>query len=233
MSCIRSQFGDILADFVSLFYPNYCLGCSGSLVRGENLVCSGCMLEMAQTNYHEVADNPLKLRLANRVPIIHALAFFRFNKTGRIQHLLHALKYKNEPEVGVMLGRVYGQKLKEKHYSFDLILPVPLHESRRRKRGYNQSAKFAEGLSTTLEAPFSDDIMTRVVKTDTQTRKSKLARWENVSDVFALKDRASVRDKHILLVDDVVTTGATLEACALTLTDGGCDRISIASIAVA
>jgi ComF family protein len=229
----KALLSQALGDFVSLFFPDYCLGCSGSLVRGEKMICTRCMLEMPQTNYHYFPDNPLKLRMAGRIPLIHALSFFRFNKNGRIQHVLHALKYKNEPDVGVMLGRVYGEKLKDLALSFDLIVPVPLHPSRQRKRGYNQSAKFAQGLGESLEIPFREDVLIRSVKTATQTNKNKLKRWENVNDVFAIKDRGPIQSKHILLVDDVVTTGATLEACALVLTGHGCDRISIASIATA
>lgn len=226
-------FLQVLRDFASLFFPNYCLGCSGSLVRGENMICSRCMLEMPQTNYHQVNDNPLRLRMSGRIPIVHALGFFKFTKNGRIQHILHALKYRNEPEIGIILGKVYGQKLKERCLLFDLIVPVPLHPSRKRKRGYNQSAKFAQGLGEILGIPFSEEIIARGIKTATQTRKSKLKRWENVSDVFVIKNAGQIQLKHVLLVDDVVTTGATLEACASVLSSNGCDRISIASIAVA
>jgi ComF family protein len=222
-----------LRDFVALFFPDYCLGCSNTLVRGENLVCTRCMLEMPQTNFHVNPENPLKFRMAGRIPLIHALAFFRFTKRGRIQHILHALKYKNQPDVGIMLGKVYGQKLKEHDLIFDLIIPVPLHATRLRKRGYNQSAKFAEGLSATLGIAWSDNVLFRAVKTATQTNKSKLGRWENVSEVFGCHNPSEVLNKHVLLVDDVVTTGATLEACASVLVDQGCRAVSIASIAVA
>jgi ComF family protein len=233
MSRRNSSFRRILRDFISLFYPDYCLGCSNTLVRGEHMICTRCMLEMPQTNFDRFPDNPLKLRMSGRIPLVHALGFFKFNKRGRIQHILHALKYKNEPEVGIVLGRVYGQKLKEQNLRFDLVIPVPLHPSRRRKRGYNQSAKFAEGLAEILAVPFSDDILQRQKRTETQTNKSRLKRWENVHDVFLVVDIEPVRNKHILLVDDVVTTGATLEACALALCEKGCGQISIASIAVA
>jgi ComF family protein len=223
----------VLQDFVALFFPDYCLGCSNTLVKGENMICSRCMLEIPQTNYHLSHDNPLLNRMAGRVPLTNAFGFFRFTKRGRIQHILHALKYKNEPEVGVMLGRVYGQKLKENNFFFDLIIPVPLHKTRLRKRGYNQSAKFAEGLSETLHMPYSENILFRSLRTATQTNKTKIARWENVSEVFGLSNANLIQGKHILLVDDVVTTGATLESCAALLFKNGCGRVSIASIAVA
>ena len=189
---------------------------------------------MPQTNFHRQPENTLKARICNRIPNFQfALAFLRFTKGGRIQKLLHALKYKNEPDLGILLGRVYGHKLLEAGYQFDLIIPVPLHRSRLRKRGYNQSSKFAAGLSQSLMIPFSDMVLIRITKTETQTRKTKLKRWTNVSEVFGIRNTEMIARKHILLVDDVVTTGATLEACASLLATHGCGSISIASIAAA
>lgn len=231
----NSFFFTILYDFVSLFYPRYCLGCSNSLVKGEEVVCTRCMLEMPQTGYHTDPENPLKLRLAGRLELGYALAFFRFSKTGSIQQLLHQLKYKNHPEIGVMLGKVYGFKLKALglQSSFDLIIPVPLHPGRLRRRGYNQSSMFAQGLSLSLGIPFSDHVLTRKVSTETQTRKTKLKRWENVQEVFTISKADQIVNKRILLVDDVITTGATVEACGNVLQRNGCSTLSIACIAVA
>src|SRR5688572_24590769 len=182
---IKSIFPELLRDFVSLVYPNYCLACEDALVKGERLICTGCILQMPQTNYHLDDFNPLKTRLSTRIEIRYAMALFKFSKSGRVQSVLHALKYKNQPELGVLLGALYGDRLAA-HYAnaFDLIIPVPLHQSRKRKRGYNQSATFAEGLSQTLKIPFSDALLIRNIKTETQTRKTKLNRWQNVSEVF-------------------------------------------------
>lgn len=226
---------EILKDFASLFFPNYCLACTNTLVKGEEIVCTSCMTEMPQTDYHLDHENTLQTRLGLRIPAAYALAFFKFAKSSRVQHLLHNLKYKNHPEIGVVLGKVYGTRLIDSGFSseFDLILPVPLHESRKRKRGYNQSAMFAEGLSEKLSIPFSDSLLTRAKNTQTQTRKTRLNRWQNVSDVFLLRDNAAIKGKHILLVDDVITTGATIEACARVLLDNGCGKLSIACLAEA
>jgi ComF family protein len=164
------------------------------------------------------------------------MALFRFSKNGRVQHLLHQLKYRNHPEIGVNLGQYYGEKMKTESdvcSHTDLIIPIPLHPARKRKRGYNQSAKFAEGLSERLEIPFTDDLLERRIKTETQTRKTKLSRWENISGVFGLKDPGSIKGKRILLVDDVITTGSTLEACSQVLIDQGCRQLNIACIAEA
>ena len=226
---------EILLDFVSLFFPRYCLACGDSLVKGEDVICTTCMLEMPQTEYHTDGANPLQNRLSCRIPIKHSMAIYKFSKSGRVQHLLHALKYKNHPEIGIALGRVYGAKLIEANLNnaFDMIIPVPLHPARKRKRGYNQSAKFAEGLSEKLIVPFSDDLMTRRMRTETQTRKTKLNRWENMTGAFGVNEPQFIQGKRILLVDDVITTGSTLEACAHVLLHEGCSELSIACIAEA
>jgi ComF family protein len=226
---------EILSDFVSLFYPSYCLGCQNSLVKGEESVCTRCLLELPYANYHLDPENSIMKRLSGRIPVQHVLAFLKFSKNGRTQHLLHELKYKGHAEIGIMLGKVYGQKLKDSSFpiSFDGILPVPLHSTRLRKRGYNQSSKFAEGLSEIWNVPVLDRIVVRKIKTETQTKKTKLRRWENVNDVFDVIDDSNLIGKHILITDDVITTGATVEALANTILKKVDVKISIASIAVA
>ena len=234
MTNIRSN--DIFGDFISLFFPKYCLGCDNALVKGETMICTLCMLEMPQTDYHKHRENPLSNRLSYRIPVQHAMALFKFSKSGRVQQLLHQLKYRNHPEIGVTLGQFYGEKMKNEsdvRSHVDLIIPIPLHPARKRKRGYNQSAKFAEGLSERLEIPFTDELLERRIKTETQTRKTKLNRWENISGVFGAKIPGPIDGKKILLVDDVITTGSTLEACAQVLIDQGCQQLHIACIAEA
>jgi ComF family protein len=221
-----------LRDFVSLFFPRYCLACLGALVKGEEIICTFCISELPKTNYHLLPTNPIEVRLARRLPFHHAWAFLKFRKEGIVQQLLHQLKYNNHPEVGVSLGRIFGYELREAGFAgeFDMIVPVPLHESRKRKRGYNQSAKFAEGLSHSLGVPWNETIAIRKVKTLTQTRKSKIERWENVKDVFSASSTL-IRAKRILLVDDIITTGATVEACGKNLVENGCRALSVACIA--
>lgn len=228
-------FPELFRDFVSLIFPNYCMACAACLVKGENLICTRCMFQMPQTNYHLDEDNPLKNRLRGRIPVRYAMAMFKFSKSGRVQSILHALKYRNEPKLGVMLGNVYGDRMLTAglRNAFDLIIPVPLHVSRKRKRGYNQSAMFAEGLSQKLSIPCDDNLVERKVRTATQTRKTKLNRWQNVADVFNVRDRDAIQNKNILLVDDVITTGATIEACGNDLIEAGCASMSIACIAEA
>jgi len=232
---MNSRFTEILLDFVYLFFPRYCLACNDTLVKGEETICTRCILEMSKTDDHLDRENSLYARLSLLLPVERAMALFKFAKHGRVQQLLHQLKYKNHPEIGVTLGRVYGDRLTTAGLNtmFDLILPVPLHPARRRRRGYNQSALFAEGLSEKMGVPFSDGMLTRLRKTETQTRKTKLNRLENMRDVFQLKRTANVAGLRILLVDDVVTTGSTLEACGQLLLQEGCKALSVACIAEA
>jgi len=223
------------ADFVSLFFPRYCQACFGPLVKGEEIICTLCIAGLPKTNYHLQQTNPVEAKLTGRLPVRHAWAFLKFRKGGIVQHLLHQLKYNNHPEVGVALGKIFGYELSKAGLSagFDIIVPVPLHELRKRKRGYNQSAKFAEGLSYSLETPWDESISIRKTKATTQTKKSKMERWENVKDVFTISENRSLVNKRILLVDDIITTGSTLEACGQHLIMAGCQELSVACIAEA
>jgi ComF family protein len=225
----------LAADFVSLFFPRYCRACFGSLVKGEEIFCTRCIAEFPKTNYHLQAANPVEARLAGRLPVKHAWAFLKFRKGGIVQHLLHQLKYKNHPEVGVALGKIFGHELRKAGLAsdFDIIIPVPLHELRKRKRGYNQSAKLAEGLSFAMETPWDETVSIRKMKTNTQTKKTKMERWENVRNVLSLSENKSLAGKRILLVDDIITTGSTLEACGQHLISAGCQELSVACIAEA
>jgi ComF family protein len=225
----------LLDDFLSLFFPNECLACSCARVKGEELICTNCMLELPRSEYHRQHSNPLLARLSYRLPLREAVALFRFTKSSRVQRLLHALKYRNRPEVGVVLGKYYAGQLLEGGFfrEVDLIVPVPLHPVRLRSRGYNQSVQFALGLSEISGIPYSDTAMRRSKRTETQTAKSKLDRWENMKDVFSVSDEPQIREKGILLVDDVITTGATVEACAMALYNAGSRQVSIACIAEA
>lgn len=225
----------IINDFIALFYPRCCAACQLSLIKGEEILCTRCLLQLPKTAYHRFVENPVRLRLAGRLPLQFAAAFLKFRKGGLVQSLLHELKYNNRPEIGVAMGHLYGAELIESgmEKDFDLIVPVPLHESRMRKRGYNQSAKFAEGLSEALKIEWEESISLRVSATNTQTKKGRADRWGNVKSAFAVGAAEKVSGKRILLVDDVITTGATLEACGQHLIESGCASLSVACIAEA
>lgn len=228
------EFREVLEDFVSLIYPKFCNACQNSLVKGEEIICTHCLLDLPRTNYHFNTDNPLMTRFRGRLELAHALAYLKFKKKSKVQHLLHALKYYGCTEIGYKLGLMYGEELKRTGISlqYDLITSVPLHASRLRQRGYNQSDEWARGISETTKIPFRNDLLVRKLKTKTQTKRSKLGRWENVSEVFELKAKGSIEGKRILLVDDVVTTGSTIESCGMLLLEGSCKTLGIACLAV-
>jgi len=223
------------SDFTSLFFPEYCLGCSGGLIKGEDILCTRCILELPRTGYQFNSENPVKEKFLGRLPVKYANAFLKFRKTGIVQHLLHQLKYNNHPEVGRKLGQFFGKEMNDAALAneFDIIIPMPLHSARQMKRGYNQSTLFAEGLMNSLGVPYNDSAVVRQVNTSTQTRKNKMERWENVSKAFMVKDSAVIKNKRVLLVDDIITTGASIEACGQELFNHECKELSIACIAEA
>jgi len=231
------ELDNIWQDFISLLFPGYCYACQESLAKGENVICTNCRLKLPYTNVHlqEKADNLLLHRFFGKVPVKQAFAYLYFRRSGRVQHLLHALKYKGVQEIGELLGNWYGRQLREINFNaeLDLILPVPLHRQKKQKRGYNQADSFARGLSSALEVPWHDQVLIREKNTSSQTNKSRPERWANVAEVFKVAQPELVVGKRILLVDDVLTTGATLEACALMVLQAGAKEVSISTIAAA
>lgn len=224
-----------LEDLIALFYPRFCAGCNSSLVKGEDVLCLNCLADLPRTNYHLNCENPVFQQFAGRVRIELATSFCRFDKGGRLQHLLHQLKYKGNREVGHKMGLIFGYDLNQstRYLTIDAIIPVPLHPKKERKRGFNQSVEICKGLSQAMDRPLILGNLIREVHTDSQTLKGRFERWENVSGIFSVKNGASLTGKHLLLVDDVVTTGATLEACCIPLLEIPGVKVSIATLATA
>lgn len=224
-----------LADFVSLFFPELCQACGESLVTGEELICTDCRYNLPFTNFHLKPDNMVAQQFWGKINLEAAYAMCYFSKGGKIQHLMHRFKYKGTQKIGNLLGNIAGEQLiaNPVFRSADTIIPVPLHKSRLRKRGYNQSMCFAEGLAEKLNIPVEEDNLVRIRATETQTHRSRFSRFENMQEVFAVKDPEALINKHILLVDDVVTTGSTLEACGAELLKIEGLKLSIATIACA
>lgn len=224
-----------LSGLGRLFYPSLCACCDTELSGTEKTLCLKCTLQLPRTAYHHIAENKSFQNFMGRVPIIRATSFVYFSKQGMIQHLLHRFKYKGRKEIGNYLGRLLADELKKSNWldTIDYIIPVPLHRSKMYKRGYNQAQSFAEGIAAVSGIPVLAKAMIRNRPTETQTRKTRAERIENVRDVFSLKQPDRVRNKHILLVDDVLTTGATLESCALALQRAVPVQISIATLALA
>ena len=216
-----------LRDFVNLIYPKVCAACSLNLFKNEELICTKCLYELPRTNYHLDPDNPVAQIFWGRVPVDFATSLYFFHKGSKFRRLIHKLKYQGEKEIGAELGKVLGLALKEtgRFNENTVIIPVPLHQKKLRKRGYNQSWWIASGISTVLNAPLEDKILIRSAFTDTQTKKTRLERWKNVETVFQVKHPEKIQNKKVILTDDVVTTGSTLEACATKLLE--VDRVSI------
>lgn len=225
----------IFEDFLSLIFPNACFICNDALAKGEQYICTTCRFKLPRTNFHRSSENPLHQRFYGIIDVKHVYSYLYFIKNGSVSELLYKLKYDNVPELGIILGRWFGKDLQDIGFGkeYDLILPVPLHKSKFRKRGYNQSDGIAKGLSEILIIPYYENGIIRVRKSATQTRKGRIERWKNVENIFQVNEPDLIKDKRILLVDDVLTTGATLEACARAVLKAGCSEVGIVTLAAA
>ncbi len=222
-----------LQDFISIFYPKICLGCKQPLVKNEELLCLHCLLNLPQTNFHLLPDNKIQKIFTGRHHFHKATAFLYFAKGGIVQSILHHLKYKNYPEVGILIGKIMGTKLDEDGFfnDIDLLVPVPLHPNKQKKRGYNQSDMICHGLEKAVGIPISSQNLMRTAFSESQTRKSRFDRWLNVEKIFAIQKAEDFIEKHLLLVDDVVTTGSTVEACANKLIEIPGVKVSLLTLA--
>ena len=209
-------FRDWLYSILNLFYPRVCAACGETLLKDEETVCLKCRYTLPFTGYENHADNPLAQVFYGRVRFHAVTACFFFAKSGKVQHLIHELKYKNNPEAGVFLGQELGKTIKDAplFQGIDYLIPVPLHPRREKQRGYNQSLLIAQGINEVTSIPIGDKYLIRAVYTTTQTKKSADERHKNVKDIFEVRFPEELEGKHVLLIDDVLTTGATLESCA-------------------
>ena len=226
---------NILHGLLSFLYPEFCMGCGDSLAKNEKIVCVACRYHLPKTNYHLFQDNKVSEIFWGRVYIEHATSLYFFRKNSIVQHLLHQLKYKGKPEIGVFLGKQLGYEILNSPYfkNIDAIVPLPLHPRKQIKRGYNQSECIADGIAQVTGIAVNTKIVYKNVETKSQTKKTRIERLDNVASAFEITNLLAMQNKHILLVDDVLTTGATLEACALTLKQITGLKISIATVALA
>jgi ComF family protein len=222
-------------DFLSLLFPRLCYACGNHLLRNEYLICTECYILIPRTNYHLEQDNPVARLFWGRCTIEKAAAFSFYNRDSRIRKLIHNLKYKGIKDIGFELGKIYGLALVKSGFTgdIDLIIPVPLHPSKERVRGFNQSLLICEGISDATGLPVDSKSLGRSSKTSTQTKKSRYERWKNVEGMFSIEDQAGITGKHILLIDDVITTGSTIESCVAELLKAEGVRVSVAALAVA
>lgn len=224
-----------LNELLNLFYPNLCLICSNSLVRNEHQICLACLHEIPRTNYHLIRDNPLEKRFWGKVPVFRGTAYYFFHKGSPFQKLLHELKYNGNKEIGVIMGRHAAAELLESpdFCSIDVIVPVPLHPKKYTKRGYNQADYICKGLAEVLGKDVDLKSLKRIRENPTQTKKSVYDRYKNTENLFQVDNVKAFAGKHILIVDDVLTTGSTLEACISALLEVPDIKISVFTLAVA
>ena len=203
---------------LQLFFPHICAGCGTDNLGKDTEICMRCAASLPATGFTRHPGNPVEKIFWGRLPLLAATATYYFTKGSLMQELLHRLKYKEHPALGLQLGRFMGEILiGSERFTADALVPLPLHPERERKRGYNQSRLLCDGLAAVLHIPVWADVVGRPLFTQTQTRKGRVERWKNMEGRFALQEETALRNKHVLLVDDVITTGATLEACGLEL----------------
>ena len=230
-----SYLYDLWDDFISLLFPRLCYACGNHLMRNEYLICTECYVVIPRTNYHSIQDNPVAQLFWGRCLIEKAAAFSYYNKGSRIRNLIHNLKYKGIREIGYELGKIYGQSLKSSGFvcDIDLVIPVPLHPAKKRIRGFNQSETISRGIADSAMLPVDVNSLARIMVSATQTKRSRYDRWTNVEGIFQVIDPQSIIGKHVLLVDDVITTGSTIESCTNELLKVEGVRVSVVALAFA
>ena len=224
-----------ISDLIDLFFPKLCITCGERLISQENYLCMNCWHDLSVTNFHKNQNNKVAQLFWGRVKIENATSFFGYKKGSRYRELIHYIKYKGLKELGFETGRRFGLILAQtpEFSSIDIVVPVPLHKRKLKKRGFNQSDWIATGIAEALKKPVSTDNLFRRVFTSTQTKKNRFERFRNVEGIFAINNSVQFEEKHILLIDDVVTTGSTLEACAVELLKLRNTKVSIATLAFA
>jgi ComF family protein len=219
---------------LNLFFPKACAGCNSFLLANEKVICTVCRHEIPLTNHSKIENNEAHVKFYGRIPIEFAGALFYFHKKGIVQELIHKLKYKGHQEIGTAVGYWYAEEIKsiKKLQDIDFIIPVPLHKKRLKERGYNQVETFGKALSESTKIPYDDNVLIRTIYSKTQTNKNILGRSEMAKSIFSITADESHHNKHFLLIDDVITTGSTLEACGRELLKIPGARLSIVCLAM-
>ena len=231
----HTWFSDVKESLLHLVFPHVCEGCGSDVLDRRHFLCLHCLSSLPQTDFHLHANNPVEKIFWGRLPVTHAAAQYYFTKKTMLQGLMHNFKYRGNKELGLYLGRLMGQSLAQSN-SFlyaEALVPMPLYPEKERRRGFNQAAVLCDGIAEELNKPVLRNAVIRTHATESQTKKSRVERWQNTEGRFEVKDEEALQSKHILLVDDVVTTGATLEACGRTILDVKDTQLSIATLFVA
>lgn len=210
-----NRWAEIKNSFLHLVFPHVCEGCGSDVVDDDDLLCLKCLASLPKTGFQFHSSNIVEKIFWGRLPLQVASAQYYFTKESLMQHLMHQIKYKGNKELAIYLGNLMGHGLEQtnRFSSVDVLVPLPLFPSKEKKRGYNQAALLCYGMSEVIEKPVMENLVTRTKHTETQTRKNRVDRWQNMEGRFQVKMPSKLEHKHILLVDDVVTTGASLEAC--------------------
>ena len=225
----------MIKNLVNLFFPKVCYACHNQLSDNEESICLDCRHDLPVTNFHFDNNESVNKVLYGRAKIENGTALFRFEKKGNVQRLIHNLKYKGHEHIGFVLGNWLGGELKsiKAYQNIDAVIPVPLHKNKLKKRGYNQVTKFGQQIAEALNAKYLDNVLIKISNSKSQTNKRRFARWNSGDELFALKNISEIENKHILVVDDIITTGATLEACISVLNATEHIKISVATMAIA
>lgn len=224
---------EITQGLTHIFFPHICTGCGSDLINEGQLLCFHCLNKLPLTHFQLFANNPVEKIFWGRAAIESASSQYYFTKNSMLQQVLHQFKYKSKKQIGIYFGNMMGKALYESNRfnSVDALVPMPLFASREKKRGYNQATVLCEGMASIMKVPVMENVIERIIATTTQTQKNRIERWENINKKFALKNKINLYNKHLLLVDDVLTTGATLDACANELLQAENVRVSIATLA--
>lgn len=222
-------------SFISLLFPRCCVVCGNILVEGEKYLCTHCNIDMPRTHYDTSPGNPAEQMFWGKVPVERVTSYFFYNKSSNFRFLLYQLKYHGCKELGEAMGQMMARELLRSGFfeAIDCIIPVPLHKKKQQLRGYNQSEWIARGISAATGIPTDTTTVVRRKNTETQTRKTMWERWENVDGIFLLLQPALFANKHVLIVDDVLTTGATTVACASVFREVEGIKISVLTLAMA
>lgn len=229
------QLKEIRDSILHVVFPHVCDGCGSDLLNIESRLCIRCFASLPETNFEIHPNNPVEKDFWGRLPIINGSAHLYFTKESLVQHLMHQLKYRGNKELGLQLGRIMGNALKSSNRfnDIDALIPLPLFPSKEKKRGYNQAKVLCDGIAEVLNIPILSNVIIRPQHTETQTKKGRIERWKNIEGKFNLIDPAAIQNKHLLLIDDVVTTGATLEACGNELLSANNVKLSVATLCIA
>lgn len=230
---MTAHLQNIFRSTLHLLYPHICSGCGSDLLKDDQLLCVRCLHQLPHTDFAALPGNPVEKNFWGRISITSAYSQFYFSKEFLIQQLIHRFKYKGDKKIGLFLGEMMGKTMikSNRFNSIDALLPLPMFPGKERRRGYNQATILCNGISAAMNIPVLLDAVSRRQATETQTRKHRTERWENVRDSFTLSRENEISGRHLLLVDDVITTGATLEACGQVILEAAHVKLSIATLA--